>query len=63
MSSKKKARQAERKKPEQEPDLSIQYGEIGIKAVAAAADRKGKTYESADGDQGPKKSTEEKPNG
>ena len=37
MSSSSEARRAQPKKPEQEPDLSVQYRRIGIKAVAAAA--------------------------
>jgi len=44
MSSNSEARRAQRKRPEQEPDLSVQYRRIGIKAVAAAAAR-GKSKE------------------
>ena len=52
MSSSSEARRAQPKKPEQEPDLSVQYRRIGIKAVAAAAAHsKSKEAPGANGDR------------
>jgi len=52
MSSNSEARRAQRKRPEQEPDLSVEYRRIGIKAVATAAARsKSKEVPSANPDR------------
>lgn len=64
MSSNHGTRRVQRKKSEQEPNLSDQYGKIGIKAVAAAAHDKAKeSGGGASGDQEQKKHAKEKPSG
>lgn len=63
MSSKNQTRRVEGKGPEQEPDLSIQYREIGIKAVAAAAHDKAKEAGVPGGPKEQEKRTKEKVSG
>ena len=63
MSSKNETRRVQRKKPEQEPDLSVQYREIGIKAVAAAAHDKAKEAGRPSGPKEQKKRAKEKVSG
>lgn len=60
MSSNNKTRRGQRKKPEREPDLATQYGEIGIKAVAAAANDTAKASGSATGHEEQNKRAKEK---
>lgn len=58
-----KLRKVHPEKPEQEPDLSAQYGEIGIKAVAAATHHEDERSGDASGKQEPRKRATEKANG
>jgi hypothetical protein len=63
MSSKNGTRRAQRKKTELEPDLSVQYRKIGIKAVAAAVHQEAKEPAAPSGDQKAKKRAREKASG
>jgi hypothetical protein len=63
MSSDNKKQRVQRNNSEQQPDLSTQYRQIGIKAVAAAAYDEGKRPADGSDDQEGKRHSKEKARG